>query len=285
MRVFLFFLACFVLPASAGCVGSTSAADVERSRRELELAAALHEENNMPGAIGHLREALELDPENAEAHLLLAMIHAQRGNTPVAETHAREGVDLLVAQERQGATLAEARNLLGNVLLQRGKHDEAATVLLAAATDEMNTAPHLAWGTLGRVYLEQGRPAEAIEPLRNAVQVQPRFCVGHHFLGRALFELGRFEDAEHALVAALEADPSCADAPQLQNAWRLRGETRARLGRHADAVSDLERCAALGPDTQDGRACQRLLDATTPDTPDAGQPAPTDAEPSAEEAP
>jgi tetratricopeptide (TPR) repeat protein len=284
MRVFLFFfLASFVLPAFAGCVGSTSGADVERSRRELELAAALHEENNVPAAIGHLREALELDSENAEAHLLLAMIHAQRGNTPVAETHAREGVDLLVAQERQGATLAEARNLLGNVLLQRGKHDEAATVLLAAATDEMNTAPHLAWGTLGRVYLEQGRPAEAIEPLRNAVQVQPRFCVGHHFLGRALFELGRFEDAEHALVAALEADPSCADAPQLQNAWRLRGETRARLGRHADAVSDLERCAALGPDTQDGRACQRLLD--TAHTPDAGQPAPTDAEPSAEEAP
>lgn len=284
MRVFvLFFLASFVLPPLGGCVSGTSAADVERSRRELELAAALHEENNIPASISHLREALELDSENAEAHLLLAMIHAQRGNTPVAETHAREGVEILQAQERQGATLAEARNLLGNVLLQRGKYDEAATVLLAAAIDEMNTAPHLAWGTLGRVYLEQGRPAEAIEPLQNAVQVQPRFCVGHHYLGRALFELNRFEDAEHALVAALEADPSCADAPQLQNAWRLRGETRARLGRHGDAVSDLERCAALGPDTQDGRACQRLLDTTS--APHSDQPSPTEIESSTEEAP
>lgn len=262
---------CLIATTVIGCVRGSSSADVDRSRRELELAAALHEEGNVPGTIGHLRQALELDPENAEAHLLMAMIQAQRGNTPVAETHAREGVDLLVAQERQGATLAEARNLLGNVLLERGKHEEAADVLLLAATDEMNTAPHLAWGNLGRVYLEWSRPAQAIEPLRNAVQVQPRFCVGHHLLGRAYFEMGRFDDAEAALVNALEADPTCADAPQLQSAWRLRGETRARLGRHADAVADLERCVALGADSSDGRACQRLLDAA------ATSPSPVDA--------
>lgn len=263
---------CLVATTAIGCVRGSSSADVDRSRRELELAAALHEEGNVPGTIGHLRQALDIDPENAEAHLLMAMIQAQRGNTPVAETHAREGVDLLVAQERQGATLAEARNLMGNVLLERGKHEEAAEVLLLAATDEMNTAPHLAWGNLGRVFLEWSRPAQAIEPLRNAVQVQPRFCVGHHLLGRAYFEMGRLDEAEGALVNALEADPTCADAPQLQSAWRLRGETRARLGRHADAVADLERCVALGAESPDGRACQRLLDAaaTSPSPVDAG---------------
>jgi tetratricopeptide (TPR) repeat protein len=275
MRGFVL-LASFVSVAAVGCVGGSSSADIERSRRELELAAALHEESNVPGAIGHLRQALELDPDNAEAHLLLAMIQAQRGNTPVAETHARQGVELLVEQERHGATLAEARNLLGNVLLERGKHEEAAEVLLAAASDEMNTAPHLAWGNLGRVYLEWNRPAEAVEPLRNAVQVQPRFCVGHHMLGRAYFELGQFEEAEVALVAALEADPSCADAPQLQNAWRLRGETRARLGQHADAVADLERCVALGSDSADGRACQRLLDASAQPPQDSSSDLPSD---------
>ncbi|MBX3246428.1 MAG: tetratricopeptide repeat protein [Myxococcales bacterium] len=250
-----------------GCFRGPSTADIDRSRRELELAAALHEEQNIPGAIGHLRQALELDPGNAEAHLLMAVIQAQRGNTPSAEEHARQGVDTLVREDRRGATLAEARNVLGNILLARGKFEEATTTLYAAASDEMNTAPHLAWGTLGRAYLEWGRPGEAIEPLRNATQIQPRFCVGYHFLGRALFELDRLRDAEEALVQALEADPSCSDAPQLQNAWRLRGEVRARLGRRTDAIADLERCAALAPDTADGRACQRLLDSVPEGTP------------------
>ncbi len=57
---------------------------------ELELAAALQQENNIPGAIGHLRTALELDEENAEAHLLLAIIqHASRNNGALAETYTR----------------------------------------------------------------------------------------------------------------------------------------------------------------------------------------------------
>ena len=39
-------------------------------------------------------------------------------------------------------------------------------------------------------------------------------------------------------MRAIEADEACADAPQLQGAWRLRGEVRARLGRRADALAN-----------------------------------------------
>ena len=255
-----------LLMVSTACPGrGPSSEDILRSRRELELAAALQQENNIPGAIGHLRTALELDSENAEAHLLLALIQFMHRNNPVlAEEHARQGVALLVAQERYGSTLAEARNVLGTILIARGKYDEAVEVLELSAMDDMNTSPHLAWGNLGLAYLEAGRPRDAVEPLETAVQMQPRFCVGYHRLGRAFYELDDLPRAEAALVQALEADESCADNPMLQNAWRLRGEVRARLGHRDEALSDLERCVALNPRSDDGAACQRLLDGAPP---------------------
>lgn len=267
-------VAAILLLVSTACPGrGPSSEDVLRSRRELELAAALQQENNIPGAIGHLRTALELDPENAEAHLLLGLIHfMNRNNAPLAEEHARRGVELLVEQERHGSTLAEARNILGTILIARGKYDEAVTVLERSAMDDMNTSPHLAWGNLGLAHLEAGRPRDAIEPLETAVRIQPRFCVGYHRLGRAYYELEDMERAEAALIQALEADETCADNPMLQNAWRLRGEVRARLGHRDEALSDLERCVALNPRTEDGAACQRLLDRAPAPPEPSGEP-------------
>lgn len=254
-------LSVLVLIGATGCPRVASQEEIERSRRELELAAALHDEQNIPGAIEHLREALELDDDNAEAHLLFAIIqHLHRNNTPVAAEHARKGVELLVAQERQGATLAEARNILGSILIEQRQYEEAATVLRASAIDDMNTSPHLAWGNLGLAYLRNDQPTEAVEPLLQAVRMQPRFCVGYHRLGQAYVALEDWQRADEALSAAVEVDETCANTPQLQNAWRLRAEVRAQQGDPQGAIADLERCVALGARTSDGEVCQRLLD-------------------------
>lgn len=254
--------------ASLGCVRGPNVDEIDRSRREFELAAALHDEQNIPGAVGHLRQALELNPNNPEAHLLTALIEYGRRNFPVAEEHAARGVALLVEQRREGATLAEARNVLGVILIDREKYDEAEVVLRESAMDAMNTSPHLAWGNLGLAELQAGRPEGALESLSEAVRLQPRFCVGYHRMGRAFYELERWEEAERALVASLEADEVCADMPQLQNAWRLRAEVRAQLGRHRAAVGDLERCVAISANTADGAVCQRLLNSTSMERPE-----------------
>ncbi len=247
--------------------GGGTTPDTERAHREVQLADALYREGNVPGAISRIRAALELDEEFPEAHLLMAIVQFHsRNNVPVAEEHARRGVELLIDHERYGATLAEARNILGTVLIAAEKYDEAIPVLRESAIDDMNTSAHLAWANVGTAYLRSERPAEAIEPLQDAVRIQPRFCVGYSLLGEAYARTGAMEDAEDALVRALEADESCADSPQMQSAWRLRGEVRANLGRPREAVADLERCIALGPDTEDGEACQRILDQPAPET-------------------
>jgi tetratricopeptide (TPR) repeat protein len=145
-------------------------------------------------------------------------------------------------------------------LIELERYDDAIGVLRKSATDELNTAPHLAWGNLGLAQLRQGEYQEAVKSTMEAVRIQPRFCVGYYTMGQALWQLQQLKDAERALVNAIEADETCSNDRRLQGAWRLRGEVRARLGHRQDAIADLERCVELDPSSNDGRMCQTLLE-------------------------
>ncbi len=250
-------LACLAI----GCVTTSAAGtpDGERSYREFQLAASLRDEGQTAGAIEHLRKALELDPENAEAHLLLGFIQMERRTYQNAEPHLATAIKLLEKQSA-GSTLAEARNIYGLCLIELGRYDEAVVVLRESASDELNAAPHLAWGNLGLAQFHLAEYQETVTSTMEAVRIQPRFCVGYYTMARAFWHLQQLKDAERALVGALEADPSCSNSVELQGAWRLRGEVRARLGHRRDAVADLERCVELDPYSNDGRMCQTLLE-------------------------
>ncbi len=253
-------LACLAMGCATGSAAGTP--EAERSFREFQLAASLRDEGQTASAIEHLHKALELDPKNAEAHLLLGFIQMERQAYPNAEEHLSTAIGILEKGKGGGSTLAEARNIYGLCLMELDRYDEAIVSLRKSATDELNTAPHLAWGNLGLAQFELGEYQEAVKSTMEAVRTQPRFCVGYFTMGRALARLELWRDAEQALINAIDADESCKDSAQLQGAWRLRGEVRAQLGHHQDAVADLERCVELGPYTNDGRMCQSLLEAT-----------------------
>jgi tetratricopeptide (TPR) repeat protein len=214
----------------------------------------------MAGAIEHLHFALELDPHNAEAHLLLGFIQMERRDYGKAEDELRTAIKLLEKQKRGGSALAEARNIYGLCLMELARYEEAATVLRQSATDELNAAPHLAWGNLALAQLEMREYQETLKSTMEAVRIQPRFCVGYYTMGRAFWHLQQLQDAERALDSAINADPSCGSSIQLQGAWRLRGEVRARLGHRQDAIADLEQCVELDPYSNNGHMCQSILE-------------------------
>ncbi|MEZ4287093.1 MAG: tetratricopeptide repeat protein [Polyangiales bacterium] len=248
-------VACIAL---AGCgAGSPSAAQIDRSQKEVQLASSLRQEGSSASAITHLRTAIKLNPNNAEAYLLLGFIQMESRRFDQAEVTLHEGIEVLKKNERQGATLAEARNIYGLCLMELGRYEDATAALLLSAQDELNTAPHLAWGNLGLVYLRNKQPRQAVEATVEATRLQPRFCVGYETMGTALVELGELEKAEQAFVAAIDADEECATSPALQRVWRMRGEVRAKLGHRHDAVADLERCVELSPRTSEGILCHR----------------------------
>ncbi|MGB5703860.1 MAG: tetratricopeptide repeat protein [Polyangiales bacterium] len=246
---------------AVGCVATSqqTTPDAERSYREFQLAASLRDEGQTASSIEHLRKALDLDPTNAEAHLLLGFIQMERRDYQNAETHLDKSISLLEKQDHQGSVLAEARNIYGLCLIELARYDEAVEVLRESANDELNAAPHLAWGNLGLAQFHLGEYQETVKSTMEAIRLEPRFCVGYYTMARALWHLQQLKDAERALVSALEADPSCESSRELQGAWRLRGEVRARLGHRRDAIADLERCVELDPYSNDGRMCQSLL--------------------------
>lgn len=257
----LIWLAACLAIGCATTSGSTTP-DGERSEREFKLAAALRDEGQTAGAIEHLHTALDLNPHNAEAHLLLGFIQMERRDYEQAEEELRTAIKLLEKRDHGSSTLAEARNIYGLCLMELDRYEDAAVVLRQSATDELNTAPHLAWGNLALAQLTLGEYQEVVKSTMEAVRIQPRFCVGFYTMGQALWHMQQLQDAERALDSAINADPACGSSPQLQGAWRLRGEVRARLGHRRDAIADLEECVELDPYSNDGRMCQSLLEAS-----------------------
>lgn len=249
-----------VLLALVGCGDRITAEDQEFSMRQVDLAASLRQEGNIPSALEHLRIALDRDPENVEAYLLLAYIQAARSDFGTAEGNARRGVELMVAQQRGGSRLAEARNLLGGILMNLGRFDEAVVYFQESALDAYNQTPHLAWYNLALAQSAGHHDEAALQSLTEAIRLRPTFCDGYYGIGQILFQEERFEQADSALTQAVTVDPQCGDSAALQGAWSLRGQVRLRLGRRDDAISDLERCIELGPNTEDGRRCQAVLD-------------------------
>lgn len=263
------------LVTAAAC-GGPSEDDVRRSVAEYDLGAGLLQEQNIAGAFQHLQEAVRLDPDHADAHLLLGNLFLFRQDFERSEHHFQEALRANEALGRAGrpALNAEANNSLGVLYVHWQRYDDAVRVLREATGDLMNHRPYFAWGNLGWAYYEQQDYAQALPALQQSVQLNPTFCNGWFRIGQVHFAEGRaaatggaddtgresFERAEDALTRALEVEEeSC---QRLQDAWRLRGETRARLGRRDDAVADFERCVELESDTEAGRACAAMLEST-----------------------
>jgi Flp pilus assembly protein TadD len=129
--------------------------------------------------------------------------------------------------------------------------------------------------------LREGRPADAIAPLRDAALLQPSNAIIQHDLGLACLEVGRTADAIAALRRAVSNDPRYGDAyfrlgialekqgeiaraiaaydratellPSLTEAWFRAGALVYTLGHLEEAIGCFRRAAATGGNTSFGR--------------------------------
>ena len=116
-------------------------------------------------------------------------------------------------------------------------HDDAALLYLdlgrpadavrhfeiAAAMKPDSPAAHFNLGTALTVL---GRIDDAIERYRKALELRPDYAVAHNNLGAILFRLGRFDEAERHLTDAVRIDPTNAEARNnLGRLLQARGNT------------------------------------------------------------
>ena len=237
------------------------AADPEhQSVAEFNLGLDAVSHNDFRVALAHALRAVQLDDRNARAAYLASVVYlgfcnGLRGfgdpdcRLPDAERFARLAVKL-------APQYADAKNLLGEVLINEQKYPEAVLVLRPLTTDPSYTSIHLAWGNLGWAEVLAGDLESGISSLKNSV-TEPRFCLGFFRLGMAYEKKGDLPQADANFSTAVDGE-ACKN---FQDAFEERARVRQRLGQPELARTDFEHCKGLAPDSLAGKRCSQSLEA------------------------
>lgn len=232
-----------------------------QSDTEYDLARDLFQKGNPRAALDHAQKAVSLNEENEKALYFVAVIHLSFCST----NRGLEAPDCRLGEVEKYARLAlkanpqfrDATNLLGQVLINEKKHKDAIQVLEPLTRDAAYVHPYFAWGNLGWAQVLDGQVDDGIKSLRNAVTLEPRFCVGHYRLGVAFEKKGDLTGAEQSFTTAVSVPDTECD--KLQDAWEARCRVRLRLGRASEARQDCERCREISAETATGKLCVQKL--------------------------
>jgi predicted Zn-dependent protease len=159
------------------------------------LAESEFDASIYPTARDDLQRAISLNPKLYQAHYLL-------GNV-LSKTNAPDGA---IAEYRLAIGLApeQPRTYYQLALILRSKQDEAgeeSALQQALAADDHYAPAHC---EMGRLLLEDHRPADAVGHLLSAIQYNPRFENAYFLLARAYAALGE-KDKSDQMIKRLQA--------------------------------------------------------------------------------
>jgi tetratricopeptide (TPR) repeat protein len=105
--------------------------------------------------------------------------------------------------------------------------------------DSTNAGAHL---LLGRILSNRNEKSASLEQFKHAVELSPRNSEALAFLAKNYIELGRYEKAEQAYRASIDA------LPGYWGGYEGLGYVCYVLGRYEDAITQFERVTELAPD-------------------------------------
>lgn len=188
-----------------------------KDKRELAARIARVTSGEVQGAALEqlLRDILKEDPQNPFANLRLGWALSDANRCAEAMPHFRAAIAAKYPS-------ADAHLGLAGCQAERREFLAAAQTLQAGATVEAGNPIVLA--NLGLVLSDAGRHAAAIEPLRNALTIDPDLHQARFALAIALAMAGRREEAAAEAEELLHRLPP--DAPQRPEVQRLIRELR-----------------------------------------------------------
>jgi tetratricopeptide (TPR) repeat protein len=224
------------------------------------LGHALRDQGDLPGAIAAFRKAIALQPDGARAYNALGSALAQKGDLAGAIAALQKAIVL-------APTLAEAHTNLGLALHAQSNLPGAIAAHQKAIGLKPNLAePHY---NLALALCDQGDLPGAIAAYRKAIGLKSDFAAAHYNLGNALRDQGDLPGAIAAFQKAIVLKPDDAESHcNLGHALQREGELQA-------ALAELRRGHELGskdprwgyPSAAWVRQCERLveLDRRLPD--------------------
>ncbi len=207
--------------------------------RRYNVAWESAQKGQYEAAIGEWRKALELSPGEASIHSNLGVALARAGKPGEAIAEYQKALEI-------NPNSVEVHNRLGMALADTGKFDEA----LAHYQKGLDLRPKDAsdfdvatvYDFMGRARAGKGEMAEALKDFERAIQLRPGFGPHLYDYALALTQLGRFNEAQDSVQAALRA------APDLAEAHVLLGGLLVRKQQLVEAVREYQQALRLRPD-------------------------------------
>ena len=226
-----------------GCI---SAKRVKQAHAKTTLGIAYLQERNPEGAVGVLREAVELDPRNWRARSALGMAYVTKGHPAAAE---EAFLDALKVNPTEGEVLVT----YGAFLVGVGRPLEGIPVLERAMEDLDYRNPSMVLSNLSRAHLDAGQPEAAAARAQEAIRRSPKMCPARFHLGLAHEALGRTDAALREYAVLIEQCPS-----DSLGGWLRTGCILAGIGDHSGADAALRHVtegAIDSPMGDEARAC------------------------------
>lgn len=250
----------------------------ESAERYYEIAVASFHNGMVEDARAQLRRSLHIDPELASAHYLRGLIDLREGVKMVdalstemclrdrAARQSRARADELHRKARESFELAlqyfpdndsgrgRAYNSLAVVSAYFRNYKRAAKEAAQAVASESYNERYSALGNLGWAHLQRGDYVQAMTELRQALLINPDFCVARYRLAQAYLQAGRAQESLEEISAVIE-DPRC----PIQDAHRVLGQAQLRLGEAEAARTAFQACVAAAPRSCLAEDCAKLL--------------------------
>jgi tetratricopeptide (TPR) repeat protein len=178
--------------------GSTTETSKSQAYYHFLKAQQLLVADDVPGAIGEYKLALENDPDSPSLELELAALYQRQGDVKEALAHAQRSIQLDPKQQ-------EAYFLLAGLHVGLNQLDDATREYeRILRLDPDNREARLFLATL---YAQQHRYPQAIHAVQELLRLDPQLVVGYYYLGRIYLETDRLADAKKEFMRVLTMDP------------------------------------------------------------------------------
>ena len=191
-------------------------------------------------AIGLFDQAIDKDPNFALAYTGLADASVRMWGETKESIWAQKATLAAQQAERLSSNLPEVHMSLGAVYSNTGKNAQAISELKKA----LQLAPNSdeAYRNLGDAYSRNGQSAEAIAAYQKAISANPYNWLNHVAIGKAYFDLG---DSAKALPEFQKVTEIAPDNPV---GFMDIGSLYLRDGKWSESIPQFEKALALAPD-------------------------------------